>query len=450
MASWVRPPRGCTMASPGSRRVRILFVAEAVTLAHVLRPLALARMLDPAHFEVHFACDPRCWSLLGEGPGRRWPLATMVPQTFLDRLRAGATLYRLDELERYVAADRELLRQTEPAVVVGDFRLSLGIAAPLHGVHYMNVTNAHWSPYRGQWSFPLPEHVLGRILGQHLGQRVFDAVRPAVFAWHARPVNRLRRRHGLPALGNLLSVYTQGDTVLYSDIPELAPTYAAPGTHHYLGPLGAQPTQTLPTWADQIPDDASAVYVNLGSSGRADLLPELLGGLAQHPGAVLAATAGRIDLPPRAGHIRVEKYLPGDWAAAHSAVVVCNGGSAPVYQALRQGTPVVGIASNLDQFLMMQAVERAGAGLLLRSGPCRGAAVAQAVERVRSDPRYRQAAQALARSITRFDPATRFNEILQNVLSGRAAPSETRGARAGPTERPSVTGGGYLLEANRA
>lgn len=54
-------------AAPGlaARRRRILFVAEAVTLAHVVRPFALAQSLDPSRYEVHFACDPRYNQLLG-------------------------------------------------------------------------------------------------------------------------------------------------------------------------------------------------------------------------------------------------------------------------------------------------------------------------------------------------------------------------------------------------
>ena len=36
-------------------RPRILFVAEAVTLAQVVRLATLARGLDPARYEVHFA-----------------------------------------------------------------------------------------------------------------------------------------------------------------------------------------------------------------------------------------------------------------------------------------------------------------------------------------------------------------------------------------------------------
>ncbi len=38
---------------------RVLFVGEAVTLAHIVRPLALSRMLDPDRYQVGHAWDPR-------------------------------------------------------------------------------------------------------------------------------------------------------------------------------------------------------------------------------------------------------------------------------------------------------------------------------------------------------------------------------------------------------
>ena len=42
-----------------ARRKRIALFAEAVTLAHVARPLALGRGLDSAQYDVVFVCDRR-------------------------------------------------------------------------------------------------------------------------------------------------------------------------------------------------------------------------------------------------------------------------------------------------------------------------------------------------------------------------------------------------------
>lgn len=59
------------------KKKRILFVAEAATLAHVARPLLLSAALDPTRFDICFACDPRCQWLLRDFPGRYYPLSSM-------------------------------------------------------------------------------------------------------------------------------------------------------------------------------------------------------------------------------------------------------------------------------------------------------------------------------------------------------------------------------------
>src|SRR5690606_21714330 len=57
----VAPTAAVSTAAPAmtSRRPRILFVAEAVTLAHVARPMMLAQRLDPARYDVSLATDGR-------------------------------------------------------------------------------------------------------------------------------------------------------------------------------------------------------------------------------------------------------------------------------------------------------------------------------------------------------------------------------------------------------
>ena len=46
-----------------------------------------------------------------------------------------------------MADDLELIRRIEPDVVVGDFRLSLAVSAPMAGVPYIALANAYWSPF---------------------------------------------------------------------------------------------------------------------------------------------------------------------------------------------------------------------------------------------------------------------------------------------------------------
>jgi UDP:flavonoid glycosyltransferase YjiC (YdhE family) len=92
--------------------------------------------------------------------------------------------------------------------------------------------------------------------------------------------------------------------------------------------------------------------------------------------------------------------------------VICNGGSPTSQQALAEGVPVIGIASNLAQFLNMQAVEAADAGVLTRGDRVTDAGLRAAVERVLRAASHRAAAQSLAGSFERFRAAERFGAFL--------------------------------------
>jgi UDP:flavonoid glycosyltransferase YjiC (YdhE family) len=167
-------------------------------------------------------------------------------------------------------------------------------------------------------------------------------------------------------LEDLRETYTHADFTLYADCPELVPTEGLPGNHRYIGPVIWSPEIPLPAWWESLPKERPCVYVTMGSSGQVRTLPAILEALSALDVNVLLATAGRmgeIDLPK---NCYSATYLPGSAAARRSRLVICNGGSATVYQALAEGTPVLGVASNMDQMLTMEAVEAAGAGRLVR------------------------------------------------------------------------------------
>ena len=145
------------------QRKTILFVAEAVTLAHVGRPLALAGALDARRYDVHFACAPGHQAMLAGGALTYWPITSIPGAQFLAALAAGRPVYDEATLRRYVEDDRRLLAEVRPDLVVGDFRLSLSVSARLARVPYVTVSNAYWSPYVRQHyrvpAIPLSRHL---------------------------------------------------------------------------------------------------------------------------------------------------------------------------------------------------------------------------------------------------------------------------------------------------
>jgi UDP:flavonoid glycosyltransferase YjiC (YdhE family) len=403
-------------------RKRVLFFAEAVTLAHVARANVLARCLDPEEFDVHVAWDPRYNSLLGDLPFAFHPIRSLPTGTFLRRLARGAPMHDAGTLRGYVDEDLRVIDAVSPDVIVGDFRISLAASARLRRIPLVAIANAYWSPYgRQDFVFPEYDYPLSGLVGSRLAQRLFHLLRPIGFAAHTRPLNRVLREHGLPGIGSDIRVmYTFGDYTAYADIPELSPVYGAPENHSYIGPVLWSPATDVPSWWDDLPGDRPIIYVTLGSSGEQDILPVVLGALADLPVTVIGATAGRIRVDNVPSNARVADYLPGINAAARSDLVICNGGSPTTYQALVAGVPVVGLVSNnMDQQLNMAAVRRAGAGEVLRARSANVQDIRRVVLSLIGSARAAQSAAGLARSASSCQPTVRFPRLVEQ-LAGTA------------------------------
>jgi len=396
-------------------RTRVLFIAEAVTLAHLARPLVLASDLDASRYHVTLACDQRYRAILETLPFERVPLYSLPSKQFLAALAKGSPVYDLATLKRYVEDELTLIDNIKPDIVVGDFRLSLSVSARLKQVPYLSITNAYWSPY-ARLSYHAPALPFVRWTGTRLATALFRLARPFAFALHSIPLNRLRRFYGLPSLGfDLRRVYTDADYTLYADVPELNQTNGLPDNHRYLGPILWSPPMALPAWWNALPGDKPLIYLTLGSSGASELLPVIVRACADLPVNLMVAGAGQ---EPAAGlpkNIYWADYLPGIEAASRASLVICNGGSPTSHQALAAGVPVLGIASNLDQFLNMQAVVSAGAGRLMRQDAFNAAVLRADIRALLDNPAYRAGARQVATWFLRYPAAHRFTQLLEEI-----------------------------------
>ncbi|MES1182189.1 MAG: nucleotide disphospho-sugar-binding domain-containing protein [Myxococcales bacterium] len=394
---------------------KILFAAENITLAQVVRLLALARRLPPDRYEVHFACaafEP--WLFQGT-EFRQWPLWTLDGPKALAALAKGDRLYDGATLARYVDAELAIIDAVKPDLIVGDFRLSLAISARVSAVPCASLINAYWSPYAVRDGFPVPDHPIVRLVGVERAQRYFPQAMPRVFEHFAAPLNTLRKRHGLPA-ASLLEQLCFGDYVLYPDVPELTPVADAPSSHVFLGAVPWAPS--VPLADDLLAGDPAhpIVYVTLGSSGDRDALGPVVAGLDGLPIRGVLATAGRPRPRYLPNNFRVAEYVPGDLLARQARFVVTNGGSSTGYQALAAGVPVLGIPSNLDQYLAMQAIGNAGVGVTLRSGSLTREEVRRAAVKLCDDVDMQRRAAELARRFSSLDCHDRFQSWLGSLL----------------------------------
>jgi UDP:flavonoid glycosyltransferase YjiC (YdhE family) len=394
------------------RRKRILFVSESITLAQIVRLATLARALDRDRYDLHFAATDFPDHV--DVPFTRWQLWGLSAQAARDRLSAGKRLYTPGVIRRYVASDVEVIEAARPDLVVGDLRWSLAVSAPKLQVPLASLINAYWSPHARRDGFPLPDHPVVRWLGEEMAARYFPKALPWMFRYFAAPVNRARRKAGLAEVGDLLDVLCFGDFTLYADPPVMVPMASLPTGHHFLGAIPwSAPGPALGGWGQ---DPARLpVYVTMGSSGPDQVVPVILRGLVSLPVDVLLATAGRPAPEPLPAHVHALPFVDGQAACARARLVIHNGGSSTGYQALCAGTPVLGIPSNLDQYLASERIDAQGAGLSLRSGGLTADAVTQAVRRLLDDGSFAEGARRLSTEFRVHDARENFRRFVADV-----------------------------------
>ena len=393
---------------------RVLFFGEAVTLAHVARTLVLGESLLPDH-EVTLALAPDAHRYVPPDRFRVARLDSIPASRFIDALAKGRPLYDEATLLRYVQDDLRLIDSVRPDLVVGDFRISLSASARLRQVPYLAVANAYWSPWYERPP-PLPVLPWTRLVPLAIGQVLFAVARGPVMGAHTDPLNRVRVRYGLPPLArDLRRVYMDTDHVVYADVPELFPTPGAPKSHRHIGPILWSPPADLPAWWSE-PLDGPSAYVTMGSSGDPTLLGSIVTALDAIGVRALVATAGAEFSPPAGSLARTCAYLPGVQAAQRADLIVCNGGSLTTQQALAAGKPVLGVASNMDQFFNMRAICESGAGLTVRADRATVRDIREAVRMLLENASFGDSTRRLSAVLGRYSAADLFRSTVEGIL----------------------------------
>ena len=376
---------------------RLLIFAEAVTLAHVARPIALSRQLRRLGHDACIAASDAADRWLEPENVPRRHVGSIDPGRFLRALAHGSPAYDTDTLKRYVEDDLAAIEEWRPDAVIGDFRLSLYISARLARKPYGAIANAYWS--RRHWpGVDAPPIVSLSWLPEFAANAVFRIAYPAAFAVHALPFHRACSFYGVPPPRlDIRDVYTASDATAFADVETFYEPHAASrDAASFVGPLAWEPRgmQFLP----EIPNGPPIVFVSPGSSGAGSVWVRLLEALARLP--VRCIVAGPGDNPVMNGAaqwVHRSEFVSYAEACAVASLVVCNGGAPATYAALRAGCPVLGVATNLDQLLNMRVVERLHAGAKLRAAdPDR---MARAIESALADEGLARGAREAARLI---------------------------------------------------
>lgn len=394
---------------------RLLFVTEGSILAHVGRCLSVAEHLESEPLEVSFAADGRHASHLSAAGYTVHPVFTRPREETLAKLRTGGSAFEEGMVRAYVEAEIALLRQVQPSLVVGDFRPTLSISAPVVGVPYVSLVNAVWTPYCDIALDPPESWRPTKFFGKRLLRRLTPYLEKSVFRHYAKPFNRVRRFYGLPPSGDLRECFCSADLTLVVDLPEFFGLRDAPPHFRTVGPVLWEPEVPAPDWIGDLDRNETIVYVSMGSTGPQDLVGEIIASLL-NLGCQVVATGDpeSLGFGDDSRGVFAAPFLPGRRVCDLADVVVCHAGNGTIYQALAHGTPVVGLPEFHDQEFNMQRVEELNLGRRLSRRGGIGRDASAAVEKIQQDQECRRA-------------VGRFSDLLEKAEGARTAAHEILG-----------------------
>ncbi len=400
-------------------RADVVVFCEAISMAHVVRPLAVGRALSARGFHVVFACGDAYRNLLLSEGIEPVSLFSASPEHALRCIRRSRTIYDDDTLERYVNADLQVLETYRPRLIVGDMRPSLNISAELAQVPYVSLINAYWTRYFAANGRAPETFIATRILGRPLTNALFPFVRRITSQLYARPFNRLRRRLNLRPAGDMFEVMASPFLNLLVDTPCFMPCADLPSHYRYVGPVLWQLNGgDASRWLDHLSADRPVVYFSMGSTGSHELMQTVLNALAGIDCQVVLSTGPNgppAELPRNCTAVR---YAPGRQVLRKSRLLVCHGGNGTIYQALAEGVPIVGLPTFFDQEINMDQVEDLGLGVKVACRKHLPADIRRAVLAVLEDPGYKQRAEAFKRFVKPDPSAQRAADEVGQLLSG--------------------------------
>jgi UDP:flavonoid glycosyltransferase YjiC (YdhE family) len=230
------------------------------------------------------------------------------------------------------------------------------------------------------------------------------AFRPHLIDVVTEPLNRLHASMGLPANHHFDALYrylllTPRPPVLWNPDAPMPPTTQA---FHYVA-FNRSGEEILPDWIAHMPKQPT-VYASLGTvfNHMTGLLTSILEALCDEP-INLILSVGRNSDPQAFGkqppNVHIERYIPQSLLLPYCNLLVTQGGSGTMLDALSHGLPMVMIPIGADQPENAQRCAELGVARVLGRGERSAQAIREAVREVLRNPQYTQNAQGMKQAI---------------------------------------------------
>ena len=382
----------------------ILVLPFSVSMAHVIRPLEVAKILRENGYHIIFAGGGKYMEIARQEDFEVEFLPEIDIKEAMSLIgQESRAFHPLERAEEWVKAELELLDEVRPTAVLDDLRITAGISTEIKNIPRFTTLNAHATSY-----------AVSNILDESLPSP------PSAFGFGAEEAyNQVRVRYGLTPVDHPFDLLT-GDEVLLCDIPEYCPMKDdMPHNYHFVGPITWGNQLPAPDWIDNLNPERPTIYVTMGSTGHENTFQtaiEAFGGTDYQVMMTLGNIIQTSDLPPLPDNFFSSQLAPGNVLASLADVVVCHGGNGTVYQALECGTPLVTLPRVRDQFWNSKRQVELGLSITLTSYDADS--MKKGVEEVLKNPSYREDAIRFQKIMEDYDgpwmAAQLINDRIQN------------------------------------
>lgn len=332
----------------------ILVLINAHSVAHVTRPLEIAKVLRAEGHMITFAGHGKYLeiaSMEGFDTHKLSGLSTERMRAIMQTGKLGK-LYPIEEIRSWIEEEIQLIQRLNANLIISDNRITASTSAELTNTKMVSIINAHMTMYRKipffSYSrlFKFKINALAETLDKLENKLEFQMWNHFVSA----DLNLIRKELGLkPKYSYLID---EGNLNLIPDIPEFNPMISHPENVKYVGPLTWNSSLPAPECLNKLDRTKKIIYFSVGSEGLIDLIGSLSTVFVQSQYQIVISTGG-VELPNDLkipDNIFIEKYVNADTLLPLCDLVVCHGGNGTIYQALAQGVPVLGIATHAEQF----------------------------------------------------------------------------------------------------
>lgn len=398
---------------------RVYIPVEPVTIAHVVRPLEIAKALRRAGIQVVFGMNDRYRAFVERENFTTLPLFAAPSEVLMNAVRTVNFSEVNAQLENYFQSDIVNMKKLGVVdLVLSDFRFTARYAAKYLGIPFVSIVNGFFSPYYAiEPSIPkaimpgLPRPLRESYLVKSVAHK-------AVLNYHGKPYRHLCAKYGIPArIRSAFHFSVSDELTLLCDLPVFTPQRDdLPPHYQFSGPIFWEPDQgetahlNIPALAEQ-----GLIYVTLGTSGETGAFREIIQALGKSRYQVILSTGGELieGLPENihgVGYAKPSEILP------HAKLMICHGGNGSIYQAVKFGVPVLCITSFYDQEWNGQRVSELGLGDAVYCRQVTQETISKKVEKIINDSAYSVTAGNFKAVMSHWNGAENAAEKIHGLL----------------------------------